>query len=104
VWQRAWKEKRMQVDGSQFDPLDEMYAVQSAAKSEGKKEDEHTRRRLQHAAPTLAGEDEDCVVKLSGDDEGEQQAEAQDGENEEGENPQEEAGAESGGDVISDYA
>jgi hypothetical protein len=94
----------MHILGNQLDPMKEMFALAEAAKSEAQREDERTRRKLLIAASSLAGEDEDCVVRLSGDDEGEQQAEAQDGENEEGENPQEEASAENGGDVISDYA
>jgi len=82
----------MQIDGIQLDPRDEMYALAETAKSEAaKQEDDRTRRKLLIAASALPGENDDCVVRLSGDDEGEHQAEGQGGESE---NPEEEASGE----------
>ncbi len=74
-----------------MDPLNQMYALAEAAKSEAKKqEDERTRRKLLIAASSsLPGENEDCVVRLSGDAEREQG-----GESGEGQNPGEEASGE----------
>ena len=93
----------MHIDGNQLDARNEMYALAEAAKSEAKKqEDERTRRKLLiAAASSLPGEAEDCVVKLSANHEGEEQAEAQGGEDGDGQNPEEEPGGE---DVLSDYA
>ena len=84
----------MHIDGNQLDARNEMYALAEAAKSEAqKREDERTRRKLLiAAASSLPGENEDCVVRLSGDDTGEQQAEAQGGED--GQNPEEQASGE----------
>ncbi len=94
----------MHIHGNQLDPRNEMYALAEAAKSEAKKnEDERTRRKLLIAAAALPGENDDCVVRLSGDDTSEQHAEAQGEEEGDGQNPEEEASAEDGGDVISDY-
>jgi len=93
----------MHINGNQLDARNEMYALAEAAKSEAKKqEDERTRRKLLiAAASSLPGENEGCVVRLSGDDAGEQGKDAQGGEDGNGQNPEEEAGGE---DVLSDYA
>jgi hypothetical protein len=79
----------MHINGNQLDARNEMYALAEAAKSEAKKqEDERTRRKLLiAAASSLPGENEGCVVQLSGDDAG-----AQGGETGEEQNPEEEAG------------
>ena len=80
----------MHINGNQLDPLKEMYALAEAAKSEAKKkEDERTRRKLLIAASALPGENEDCVVRLSGDE-----AEEQGGEDGDGQNPGEETSGE----------
>ena len=88
----------MHINGNQLDARNEMYALAEAAKSEAKKqEDERTRRKLLiAAASSLPGENEGCVVRLSGDDAG-----AQGGETGEEQNLEEESGGE---DVLSDYA
>ena len=84
----------MHITGNQMDARNEMYALAEAAKSEARKqEDERTRRKLLiAAASSLPGEEEGCVVRLSGEAEGDQHAEAQGGE--EAQNPEEEASGE----------
>ena len=68
----------MHIHGNQLDPLNQMYALEEAAKSAAKQEDDRTRRKLLIAASSsLPGENEDCVVRLSGDEEGEHPPEAQ---------------------------
>jgi hypothetical protein len=86
----------MHITGNQLDARNEMYALEAAAKSEAKKsEDERTRRKLLiAAASSLPGEAEDCVVRLSGEAEGEQHAEAQGGEDRDEQNTEEEASGE----------
>ena len=90
----------MHINSTQLSTLNQMYALEEAAKSEAHREDDRTRRKLLiAAAASLPGEGEDCVVRLSSEDGGEPQ-----GEEGEGKHPEEEASAEDGGEQISDYA
>ncbi len=94
----------MHVHGNQLNPQLEMYAMMAAAKAEAKKEAERTRRKLVDAASALVGECDDCVVRLSGDREGEHHAGGQGGEHQDGQTQDERAGAANGEDVFSDWA
>jgi len=90
----------MHIHGNQLDPLNQMYALAEAAKSEAQQEADRIRRKmLIDAASSAPSEDEDCVVRLSRDD-----ADAQGWEDGDGQNPEEEASGEDGGEIISDYA
>lgn len=92
----------MHINSTQLSTLNQMYALEEAAKSEAQREDDRTRRKLLiAAASSLPNEGDDCVVRLSGEDGDESGAEAHGGE---GKNPEEEASAEDGGEIISDYA
>ena len=64
----------------QFDPNIQMNALYAAARAEAKREAERTRKKLRNFASALAGEysdGTDCVVKLSGDDAAQGQANRQ---------------------------
>jgi hypothetical protein len=95
----------MHINSSQLSTLNQMYALEEAAKSEAQREDDRTRRKLLiAAASSLPNEGDDCVVRLSGEDEGGPGAEAQGGETGDEQNSGEEASEEDGGEIISDYA
>jgi len=95
----------MHIHGNQLDANLQVQALAAAAKADDK-EAEHTRERLRKAAAALAGEADDaadCVVRLSGDDESQEQA----GQNQESRDRQEtdpEAAPEGGDEVFSDWA
>ena len=99
----------MHINSSQLASLNQMYALEEAARSEAQREDDRSRRKLLiAAASSLPNEGDDCVVRLSGEDgsedSGEQEAEAQGEETGDEQNPAEEAIGEDGGDIISNYA
>jgi hypothetical protein len=61
----------MHVHDNRFDPNSQMAALYAATRAEAKKEAERTRKKLRSFASVLAGEyndGADPVVKLSGDD------------------------------------
>jgi hypothetical protein len=90
----------MHIHGNQLNQGLDLYAL-SAAKTEAQKEAERVRKKLLEGASALAGESDDCVVKLSGDGEPQEQASQQDqpeGEQKKGSH----AGAAE--DTFSDYA
>jgi hypothetical protein len=94
----------MHIHGNQFDANLQVQASASAAKAEEKEEAERTRERLRKAASALAGEaDADCVVRLSGDDSNQGQANQQNRESQ-GEQTDQQQAAGDGGEVFSDWA
>jgi hypothetical protein len=100
VWQEG--DAAMHIHGNQLDANLQVQALAAAAKAD-EKEAERVRERLRKAAAALAGEsdDADCVVRLSGDDEGQEQAGQQGGGEQK---PDEHAADEGDGEVFSDWA
>ena len=94
----------MHVHANQFDPRIALYAQIASAKTEAQREAERTRRKLLYAASTLAGECDDCVVRLSGDGGNKEHGDKQGGESQDGQKQDERVGVGSGEDVFSDWA
>jgi hypothetical protein len=93
----------MHIHGNQFDANLQVLALAAAANAEEKRQAEQTREGLRKAASALAGEaDADCVVRLSGDDSSQGQANQQDRES--GQKPDEQAAPDNGEEVFSDWA
>jgi hypothetical protein len=57
----------MRIHDNQFDQT-QVSALLAAAKTEAREEAERTRKKLSIAASAMAGDSDDCVVSLSGDD------------------------------------
>jgi hypothetical protein len=96
------REVGMHIHGNQLGANLQVMALAAAVKAEEKRQAERTREGLWKAASALSGEaDADCVVRLSGDDASQEQASQQDRDERK---PDEQAAAEDGGEVFSDWA
>jgi hypothetical protein len=78
-------EKGMHVHANQIDTNVQLYALDAAQKTEAKSKADRTRKKLLNAAWALGGDTDGVVVRLSGDDAGEGQANRQSRENRGGE-------------------
>jgi hypothetical protein len=95
----------MHARNIQFDPNIQMSALYAAARAEAKREAERTRKKLRSFASALAGEyndGEDCVIRLSGDDDSQEQGNRQSQGDQKEQNL--EANSESGGNPASYWA
>jgi len=92
----------MHIHGNQLNQGVDLYAL-SAAKTEAQKEAERVRQKLMEGASALAGEADDCVVKLSGR-EGEPQEQAEQQDERDAEQKRDGQASASGEDTFSDYA
>ena len=76
----------MHVHAKQIDTNFQLYALSAAQKTEAKRKADRTRKKLLNGSWALADDTDGVVVRLSGDDAGEGQADRQSRENREGEN------------------
>jgi hypothetical protein len=91
----------MHIHGNPLNQGLDLYAL-SAAKTEAQKEAERVRKKLTEGASALAGETDDCVVKLTG--QGEPQGDTSRQDEPEGEQKQGGQANAGGEDTFSDYA
>jgi hypothetical protein len=96
----------MHVHASQFNPSAQMDAIFAAAKAEAEMAAAQTRKKLIFSASAVANHadgEEDCVVRLSGEDAPQDQSDRQDSQSESGGNKQS-AQADSESNLFSDWA
>lgn len=96
----------MHVHASQFNPSAQMDAIFAAAKAEAEMAAAQTRKKLIFSASAVANYvdgEEDCVVRLSGEDAPQDQSDQQDSQSESGRNKQN-AQSDADGNFFSDWA
>ena len=80
----------MRIHGNQSDLNMQVNLLNAAAKAEEKKEAERVRKKLLDSASAFVSEEDDCVVKLSGESEPEEEADGQDQKQNEEADPEDE--------------